>query len=293
MGLPSLKLIQDVPTCWNSTYDMMSQILKIKEAVISTLAIVNPELNVLTITEWDILQRAAEVLHIFSEVTSDISAEKSVSVSKIIFFYKSMCDHVMECSVSRQPVPEEVKNICNMLTEQLKKCFKDCESNELYAQTTLLDPRFKKFGSSTMPTYTQLRKKVCTIHGPAAKTNTELPHAVVATTSHSQSSLWKSFDMTIQKLTLCDPPAAAIVETDKYMQEPLLNRHENPLDWWCDRKCLYPCLYELVQRRLCIIPTSVPCERIFSKAGQMFTERRNHLSSSKISELLFLHGSMK
>ncbi|KAJ8895565.1 hypothetical protein PR048_000901 [Dryococelus australis] len=61
MGLPSLKLIQDVPTRWNSTYYMMSRILRIKEAVISTLAIVNPELNVLTITGWDILQRAAEV----------------------------------------------------------------------------------------------------------------------------------------------------------------------------------------------------------------------------------------
>ncbi|KAJ8877216.1 hypothetical protein PR048_021670 [Dryococelus australis] len=54
MGLPSLKLIQDMPTHWNSMYDMMSRILKIKKAVISTLAIVNPELNVLTIIEWDI-----------------------------------------------------------------------------------------------------------------------------------------------------------------------------------------------------------------------------------------------
>ncbi|KAJ8872967.1 hypothetical protein PR048_026583 [Dryococelus australis] len=206
MELPSLKHIQNVPTRWNSTYDMMSRILKIKEAVISTLAIVNPELNVLTTTEWDILQRAAEVLHIFNEVTTEIRVEKS------------------------------------------------------------------------------LRKKVCAIRGPVAKTNTELWHEVVATASHSQSSLWKSFDMTIQKLTPCDSTAAAILETDK---------HKNALDWWCDRKCLYPRLYELVQRRLCIIPTSVPCERIFYKTGQTLIERRNRLSSSKTSELLFLHSNMK
>ncbi|KAJ8892105.1 hypothetical protein PR048_004685 [Dryococelus australis] len=233
----------------------------------------------------------------FSEVTTEFSAEKSVSVSKIIFFYESVCDHVMVCSVSRQPVPEEVKNMCSKLTEQLKKRLKDCESNELYAQTTLLDPGFKKFGFTDNgkyeAAYTQLWKKVCVIREPAAKTNTELPHAVVATALHSQSSLWKSFDMTIQKLTPCDPTVAEIVETDKYMQEPLLNSHENPLDWWCDIKCLYPRLYELVQWWLCIIPTSVPCERIFSKAGQMLTERRNCLSSSKKSELLFLHSNIK
>ncbi|KAJ8896211.1 hypothetical protein PR048_001554 [Dryococelus australis] len=208
-----------------------------------------------------------------------------------------MCDHVMECSVSRQPLPEEIKNMCIKLTEQLKKRLEDCESNELYAQTTLLDPRFEKFGftdnAKFEAAYTQLQKKVCAICKLAAKTNTELPHAVVATASHSQSSLWKIFDMSIQILTLCDPTAAAIVETDKYMQEPLLNRHEDPLGWWCDRKCLYPRLHELVQRRLCIIPTSVPCERIFSKAGQTLTERRNRLSSSETSEFLFLHSNMK
>ncbi|KAJ8891226.1 hypothetical protein PR048_010741 [Dryococelus australis] len=258
MGLLFLKLIHDVLTHWNLTYDMMSRILKIKAAVISTLAIVNPELNVLTVTEWDILQRAAEVLHIFSEVTTEISAEKS--------FYKSMCGHVTECSVSGQAASTRGK--------QLKKCLKDCESNELYAQTKLLDPRFKNSASPTMA---------------SMKQHTH----IVATASHSQSSLWKSFDMTVQKLTQCDPTAAAIVETGKYMQEPLLNRHGNPLVWWCDRKCLYPRLYELVQRRLCIIPTSLPCERIFPKAGQTLTERRNCPSSSKTSELLFLHSNMK
>ncbi|KAJ8896759.1 hypothetical protein PR048_002104 [Dryococelus australis] len=259
----------------NSTYDMVSGIIIIKVAVISTLAIVNPELNVLTIIEWDILQRAAEVLHIFSEVTTEINAENSVS----------------QATSTRGS-----KKVCIKLTKQLKKCLKDCESNELYAQTILLDPRFKKFGftdnAKYEAAYTQLEKKVCPIRGPAAKTNTELLQEIVATASHSQSSLWKSSDMTVQKLIPCDPTAVAavIVETDKYMQEPL--RLEYPLEWWRHRKYLYPCLYELVQRRSCIIPMSVLCERIFSKAGQTITER-NCLSSSKTSKLLFLHSNMK
>lgn len=41
MNSPVLKLKQDVSTRWNSTYDMLSRILKVKEPVIATLALVN------------------------------------------------------------------------------------------------------------------------------------------------------------------------------------------------------------------------------------------------------------
>lgn len=38
MGLPELKLIQDMPTRWNSTQDMVNRACKIKDFIISTLA---------------------------------------------------------------------------------------------------------------------------------------------------------------------------------------------------------------------------------------------------------------
>lgn len=40
-GEENLKLIQECKTRWNSAYHMMSRILKIKESVLSTLAIMN------------------------------------------------------------------------------------------------------------------------------------------------------------------------------------------------------------------------------------------------------------
>ncbi|KAF2900303.1 hypothetical protein ILUMI_05889 [Ignelater luminosus] len=74
MGLPELKLKQDVVTRWNSTYDMLSRIIAIKKAVVSLLAVDEPHLNTLSPNDWIILEKSIEVLKLFSEITEEISA---------------------------------------------------------------------------------------------------------------------------------------------------------------------------------------------------------------------------
>lgn len=41
MGQPLLKLIQDVATRWNSTYDMFQRCIDIKDPLISTIALID------------------------------------------------------------------------------------------------------------------------------------------------------------------------------------------------------------------------------------------------------------
>jgi len=43
---------------------------------------------------------------------------------------------------------------------------------------------------------------------------------------------------------------------------------------------VYPPLFQLMKKQLCILATSVPCEQIFSKAGQTITEKRSRLDSN-------------
>lgn len=94
MGLPDLKLKQDVVTRWNSTYDMLTRFFKLKEAIISSVAILGNNLQTLTPDEWDIVEKAITILEIFYNITTELCSEKYVSLSKVPVLCKIMIRHV-------------------------------------------------------------------------------------------------------------------------------------------------------------------------------------------------------
>jgi len=59
---------------------------------------------------------------------------------------------------------------------------------------------------------------------------------------------------------------------------------------WENTKTIYPELYKLARKYLCISATSVPSERLFSKAGATVSQSRNRLLGSTLSKLLFLQS---
>jgi hypothetical protein len=98
------------------------------------------------------------------------------------------------------------------------------------------------------------------------------------TVTTSNSKIWEEFVKKIKKLTAeSNPTAADTIQIDKYTTEPMLLRTSDPLHWWNDRKALYPRLYTVVKKRLCVAATLVPCERIFSKAGLILSEKRSRM----------------
>lgn len=74
IGMPALKMKQDCVTRWNSTFHMLKRILACKEAIISTLAVINAHVAPLCQEEWEVLQEAGTVLEPFEQVTVEISA---------------------------------------------------------------------------------------------------------------------------------------------------------------------------------------------------------------------------
>lgn len=299
MGLPVLKLKQECSTRWNSCFDMMERILKTKDAVISTLALIKSDLS-LQSKEWDIIEIIVPILQPFKEITTEISSEKHVSLSKVLIFVQLMAKHVVKCTSQVYRYPE-ISGLLERLQTQINSRFHDLESNALYADTTLLDPRFRQKGFRTPEAYQKaidsLRRRVAEVRlrrdevtidpNPQIRDQEDREH------SKATSSIWGDFDKEMQKITRPENTVAAgIRELDKYLNEEYLHRKEDPLKWWHSRKHIYPHLYELMLKRLCIQATSVSCERVFSGAGQVVTDRRKLLKPAKVSQMIFLHDNL-
>lgn len=83
-----LRLIMDVATRWNSTFHMLARLCLVKEPLMAVLGILQLD-NTLTVAEWEVLKDVCSVLEPFEVATTELSAEKNVSVSKVnvILYY--------------------------------------------------------------------------------------------------------------------------------------------------------------------------------------------------------------
>lgn len=111
--------------------------------------------------------------------------------------------------------------------------------------------------------------------------NIVVPELAKPTVS-KKNCIWDDFDTELnQQLRPQNQTAAGIKELDRYVEDEMQPRNENPLKWWEDRKRIYSILYSFMRKRLCVMATSVPCERVFSKAGHVLNERRTSLKDDK------------
>ncbi|XP_040203369.1 zinc finger BED domain-containing protein 4-like [Rana temporaria] len=69
---------------------MLRRSLDMKEAIIATLALVNANLPTLTLDEWEVIKNACDLLKPFEEVTMEISADRSVTASKVILMARGL-----------------------------------------------------------------------------------------------------------------------------------------------------------------------------------------------------------
>lgn len=286
-NLPLLQLKQDVSTRWNSTVIMIDRLLTIKNVLLETMTDLPRAPEQLDEMEWSVLTDCSCLLNPLKEVTEELSGENYPTLSMTIPLIKSLAHTIHH----QLPTTSVGILLQQKLLNTIERRLSVLDENKIAAVATFLDPRFKKvpFQSFSMIeewVADEIVKYKHTSNPPATETVTSESHSL-------QSTVWKYFDNLMSEVTKKQcPPYSSDSIIKRYLDIPNLNRTINPEQFWQDHSRVFPELYSIQQKYLSIPATSVPSERIFSKAGLLLNGRRNRLSAKNVNEILFLNHNL-
>ena len=262
---------------------MFKRIIEQHEAITTTLCLLDK--NDLCITQGDveILKEIVELLQPFEEVTRELSGELYTSISLVIPLATST-QHIT--SGSR----DASVNLGDQLCLQMRRRLLNMESNYLLASATLLDPRLKKLGFRDAASADQAIRRITSELRLPENQPQQSEETLELGQTGTQASLWQLFDLRVSEANSKRTPTSdVLVEIRQYTQTKHIGRKEDPLVWWRDNTIVYPKLQSLAKKYLCIPATSVPSERLFSKAGELISNRRCRLKPKNVNMILFLN----
>ncbi|KAF0757791.1 zinc finger BED domain-containing protein 4-like [Aphis craccivora] len=166
-------------------------------------------------------------------------------------------------------IPLDIYSMILKMEEKAQKRFSGMEDNSTFAEATLIDPRFSS-ETYYIRTYQNVVSKISSIIKHKRQSINQEENIVTDEEQITMSTEKKeTFEMRYGKnLIHRTDTSDAIVELDIFLNEPLIPRKSDPL----------------IGSAL----TSVPCKRMFSKAGYTQTDRRNRLSIKNMKTLINL-----
>lgn len=144
LDLPQHKLINDVRTRWNSSYDMASRYLEQQPAIYATLASKEIKKNakdIVTLTDLDIeqIERLVEVLEPLKTMTTLMCEEKSPTVSMIHPLREKLLTHLQ----GQDTDTVMISQVKTAIREDVLSRYSDEGTKSFLEIASVLDPRFK------------------------------------------------------------------------------------------------------------------------------------------------------
>ncbi|XP_045104974.1 E3 SUMO-protein ligase ZBED1-like [Portunus trituberculatus] len=255
-----------------------------------------------TSEELELIQNTVVILEPFKELTKEMSAEKFVSLSKVIPIVRGMQAYMNASNGSEAQQRYSSNPLGIELKQQMSKRFPCLESALCLGAATLLDPRFKKipFADKSLARHTEDRL----INLMQTKASDEAPSTTTAVLPAAQQVLaqkscktpyWNTFDTESEKIvqTTSQLSTGPRIELKRYFEENHISRDGDPLAWWKEHDMYFPKLSDLAKRFLCTSASSVPSERLFSKAGELISHRRSNIKDTNVNMILFLNKNAR
>lgn len=292
------------PRHWQTTYDTFCQLLVCKTSLLKTDAFTEslPPATALTDYEWHMMERLCVVLRPLVDATREIS-EKNVTISKVIPLSQGISNYLKK-ALQDEFLPKPLVGMVETMLNDVIVRFGNIEDDTILAEATFLDPRFKNHAfanqQSYANTYHSILQKAANLDlsSIGAIDNDQSAAATSSTLSNNNScddasgnDIWSEFDLKVIQLNeMQNSESASVAEMENYLMETLPKRCSDPMVWWRNRRAIYPRLYECMKQRLCISATAISTN--LSNASQLVCEKRNKLSSCKVSMVLFLNQNL-
>jgi zinc finger BED domain-containing protein 1 (E3 SUMO-protein ligase ZBED1) len=286
-----LKLMQEVPTRWNSLFYMLERFVLLSRILSKVLIQHVKGPDMLTGLELENVRDIVALLRPLEVITRELSGEHYVTCSKVIPLAHSM-KLAIQSMVPNYRMSIDLQR--NLLAE-IEHRFQHVENVKLLSVSTLLDPRFKRMHFESPVACAQAVSTVQSLMLEDQPPSLE-PTVQESTPADRDSSfdLWGYHNKLVEKSLMAvsgrERQSGLHIELQQYLRQHVSSISCNPLLVWADLKPIYPALYKVAIAHLSILATSVPSERLFSKAGNTITQRRNRLTGKRLSKLLFLNS---
>lgn len=284
-----MKLIQDVPTRWNSMYLMFERLEKLRSGVYYVLhdrKYTKPtECDALEIPGdvWTLIDQLLPPLQPLVEATEALSSESYPSVSCIM----PMLCFLIQNDLREKPNDSQlVKKLKADIVLGLVKRFTMPGDEHFHctvpAIASFLDPRHKTLKYiANAAVQSQLRSYV--LYLMRSEFVRDTAEKQVDCPEKKRKTVFSYLEGDFNSDTANDPED----EIFRYQAEPVLIR--DPLQWWNHYSSRFPTLAKLAKKFLCIMGTSVPSERVFSIAGLTVTKTRSRLDPEVVNEIIFMN----
>ncbi|GJS72956.1 zinc finger BED domain-containing protein RICESLEEPER 2-like protein, partial [Tanacetum coccineum] len=287
-------LVLDVPTRWNSTYNMLEVAHEYKDAlarydledVYFGLHIRNKGHSVPTSEDWVNAKKLCHSLKTFYDITLRISETKYVTSHTLVnelATIRNLLRTQLDCDIHGEPpMDKHLYDIANAMKPKFGKYYGEVENmNLLVYFAFILDPRNKyEFLDLLYEDYVR-------IHAPSSDSSSTLGKRPRTTNTSNELD---HGDMLRRRMKTGQSSSSSTSELDKYngeFCEPFdKNVHFDILQWWKVNSQRFPIL-SLMARDLLAIPIStVASESVFSTSGRVLDSYRSSLGDKTVECLV-------
>lgn len=278
------KLKQYISTKWNSLYIMLESYKTMFDEVQNILYEKN-ELYRLQEVDMTVLTILLDFLKIFKECSERLSSENITTINEV-YLWKIKIDKFCQKNPSDPLILKKLKQYVILnFTDTFKV-------EKIHEVALMLDPNFKNLKFLTKlekkRIISLLAKMLTDIRNEETIADRNLNDQIPKYTTKKAKLAESLFNEFMDNSDSSEDGNSVGEEIDRYLNEKIRGLPINVLEYW-NQSSSYPTLKTLARRILCVPASSAPIERIFSLAERIFCDRRTHINSKHLDELIFMH----